>query len=216
MIKRYLICLIMALGSSGVAFGVSLEDILEKAYKNSASLNARKAAFEAESLLITSKATLDDPMIGLSTLDRGNETKYGMISQKIRFPVKYYLQAKAQGSRTEVMRAQVMLEKYEVRMKIIFLYYSIFSAQKTIQLTEANMQAVREFSRIASRKYAAGKTSQGDSMKAHFELTQLELELIRMKQGEDALQDTLKAELNDQSICTNLKFGKDELGSAKL
>ncbi|MCB0351025.1 MAG: TolC family protein [Bdellovibrionales bacterium] len=188
----------------------SLSDLLERAYKNNSALNAQYAEFESEESLLADRATPEDPMIGISTLDRGNETQYGTISQKFRFPVKYYLQGKAQGSRAEALRARFIAKKYEVRMRIITLYYSIFSSQKAIQLTEANMQAVREFSIVASKKYAAGKASQGDSMKAHFELTQLELELLRMKQEESALQDALRAELNDQAH-TNLIFGHNEL-----
>src|SRR5690606_11265266 len=64
----------------------------------------------------------------------------------------------------------------------------------------ANMQAVKEFARVAEKKYAAGKSPQGDSMKAHFELTQLELDLIRLTQEEEALQDNLKAVVSDPSL----------------
>ncbi|MCB0415660.1 MAG: TolC family protein, partial [Bdellovibrionales bacterium] len=124
----------------------------------------------------------------------------GTISQKIRFPVKYFLQAKAQKSRAASSKAQIETEKLNVRQKILSLYFSIYSTQKILELTKANMQTVKEFARVAEKKYAAGKSPQGDSMKAHFELTQLELDLLRLHQEDEALQAELNAIVNSNKL----------------
>ena len=50
---------------------------------------------------------------------------------------------------------------------------------------------------MAEKKYAAGTSLQSDQMKAHFELTNLELELIRLKQQEQTLQDKMRALLHE-------------------
>lgn len=188
----------------------TLGEVLDLAYRNNPGIAASRHSLEAEESLVTSKATLDDPMIGVSTLNRNVRTQYGTITQKIRFPTKYALQAKAQSSRADSQRSRLDMKKLEVRQKVTSLYFAIYSAQKIIQLTKANMQAVKEFARVAEKKYAAGKSPQGDSMKAHFELTGLELDLIRLKQEEEALQDNLKAVVNDRSFerlrLTNLKI----------
>jgi|TARA_B100000749_G_scaffold280077_2_gene274671 cobalt-zinc-cadmium efflux system outer membrane protein len=197
--------------SMSLAEEMSLESLLKRAYENNSLIQAQKAKFNAEDSLIAAKSTLDDPMVGISTLNRGNETTYGVISQRLRFPVKYYLQGKAQKSRALAEKAKLVSQSFEVRRKVIDAYYGIFALQKVIQLTEANMQAVREFSRVAERKYAAGRASQGDSMKAHFELTNLELDLIRFKQQEEAMQAKLRAILNDQTI-KPIQLAKQELG----
>lgn len=178
----------------------SLQELLDLAYKNNPEILASRYTLDAEKSLITSTATLDDPMFAVTTSDQNMQIQYGTITQKIRFPTKYIYQSKAQSSRVESQRSNLSLKKLEVREKIVTLYYSIYSTQKIIQLTKANMQAVKEFARIAEKKYAAGKSPQGDSMKAHFELTQFELELIRLNQEEQALQDELKAELSDTSF----------------
>ena len=178
----------------------SLEELLTLAYRNNPGVQEYRHSWNAEDSLVTSKATLDDPMVGVSELDRGLKTQYGTISQKIRFPTKYIYQAKAQQSKANSSRSMLNAKKLEVRQQVTTLYYAIYSAQKIIQLTEANMESVKEFARVAEKKYAAGKSSQGDSMKAHFELTQLELDLIRLRQEEQALQDKLKAIVNAPSI----------------
>ena len=106
---------------------MSLEALLERAYENNSLIQAQKAKFDAEDSLIASKATLDDPMVGISSLNRGNETTYGVISQKLRFPVKYYLQGKAQKSRALAEKAKLVSQKFEVRRKVIDAYYGIFA-----------------------------------------------------------------------------------------
>ncbi len=179
---------------------MGLDEVLNIAYQNNPAIKASKNQYHAEESMVTSKATLDDPMIGIANLDRNMETRYATITQKIRFPSKYFLQAKAQGSRAKSFRSKYELEKMKIRQKVATLYYSIYSVQNIIQLTKANIQAVQEFSRVAEKKYAAGKAPQSDSMKSHFELTQLELEIIRLDQDEEALQDMLKAVLYEQNF----------------
>ncbi len=179
---------------------MNLPELIDLAYKNSPSIAASRSMAEAEDSLVSAKATLEDPMLGISTLDRNMRTQYGTITQRVRFPVKYYLQAKIQQSRAESFKARLAVEQLEVRSQVTTIFFAIYSAQKIIQLTQANMQAVKEFARIAEKKYAAGKSPQGDSMKAHFELTQLELDLIRQTQEEEALQDSLRAVIGDATL----------------
>ena len=171
----------------------SLDKVLDLAYKNNSGIAAGQYRLDAEESLVISKATPDDPVIGVSELDRNSRTQYGTITQRIQFPVKYVLQAKAQSSRSDSYQSRLDIKKLQVRQKVTSLYYAIHAIQKIIQLKKANMQTVKEFARAAEKKYAAGKSPQGDSMKAHFELTRLELDLIRLKQEEEALQDSLKA-----------------------
>lgn len=194
---------------SNPARAQTLGELVDLAIRNNPNIAASRENYEAESSLVAAKATLSDPMIGFSSLNRNVQTQYGTITQKVRFPVKYYLEAKSQGSRANSRKALLTAEKLRVRKEVTSLYFGIYSTQKIIQLTKANMQAVKEFARVAEKKYAAGKAPQGDSMKAHFELTQLELDLIRIKQQEEALQDKLKAAVNDQKLQRLLLSTKD-------
>ncbi len=193
----------------------SITEILDLAYRNNPSIAAAAHAVDAEKSLITSMATPNDPVIGVSTLDRNVRTRYATINQKLRFPIKYYLQAKAQSSKAKSTQSKLNMAKLKVREKITSLYYSIYSAQKIIQLTETHTQAVKGFARVAEKKYAAGKSPQRDSMKAHFELTRLELDLIRLKQQEQTLQDKLKSVLNDSSF-DRLNLNNSVLPTPKL
>ncbi|MCB0414311.1 MAG: TolC family protein [Bdellovibrionales bacterium] len=198
----------------------SLDELLRLAYQNNPGVKEYQQSWSAEDSLVTSQATLDDPMIGVSELDRGLKTQYGTVSQKIRFPTKYIYQANAQRSKADSYRSQLNAKKLEVKQEVTTLYFAIYSAQKIIQLTQANMESVKEFARVAEKKYAAGKSSQGDSMKAHFELTQLELDLIRLKQEEQALQDKLKATVNSSTLenieISNLNLPPPQFAAEKI
>lgn len=194
---------------------ISLNELLQLSYKNNPGVQEKHYEWSAEHSLIASQATLDNPMVGVSELNRGLKTQYGTISQKIKFPTKYIYQAKAQQSKADSFRSRLNEKKFEVRQQVITLYYAIYSAQKVIQLTKANIESVNEFARVAEKKYSAGKSPQGDSMKAHFELTQLELNLIRLKQEEQALQDQLKSVVNSPSL-KNIEISQLELSPPKF
>ena len=186
---------------SSVAKDVSsLQEILLIAYENNSAIKSDRFSYDAEKSLMISRATPDDPMIGVSTLDRNVQTKYATITQKLQFPMKYVLKAKAQRSRANSYKTKLEFNKFKVRQEVISLYYSIYSIQKIIHLTQANMHTVKDFARVAEKKYAAGGSSQGHSMKAHLELTRMELDLMGLKQEEDSLQEMLKAVLNERDF----------------
>ena len=125
----------------------SLEEILRVAYLNNFLIKSNHFNYDAQKWLIISKATLDNPMIGVTTLDRNTQTKYATFTQKVRFPTKYVLAAKSQRSRANSYQAKLDFSKLRVRQEVISLYYSIYSIQKIIRLTRANAQAVRDFAR---------------------------------------------------------------------
>ncbi|MCB9026433.1 MAG: TolC family protein [Bdellovibrionaceae bacterium] len=78
------------------------------------------------------------------------------------------------------------------------------------------MEAVKELLfAYKEKKYVAGKSPQGDSMKAHFELTQLELEVLTLHQQEEALQENLKALVNDMEF-ENLELSHLLLSTPKF
>lgn len=185
-------------------------ELLELAYKNNPGIQSLSEEWRAEKELVKPRQTIDSPVIGYSELDRGLETHYVTISQKIKFPTKYSYESKIQRRRALGVKSQYEAKKLEVRQQVLSLYYSIFSLQKVIQLTEANIQSVREFARVAEKKYAAGRSSQSDSMKAHFEQTQLELDLISLKQEESGAQSRIKALVNEPTL-NRIELGELDL-----
>ena len=175
----------------------TLSELLSIGYQKNPMIASHKHRWNAESSLVASKYTPEDPKIGFSEIKGGATTQYITISQNLMFPTKYIYAGKAQASRAKYQQTQYELMKLRIRQKVVSLYYSIYSAQKIIQLTQANKDVIKKFSRVAERKYATGESPQTDQMKAHFELSNLELDLISLRQEEQALQDDLRAVLRD-------------------
>ena len=182
-----------------------LTDLLELSYQNNSDLKAVEALVDRERALLLVGMTPDDPKVGFSSLERRGITRYGVLTQNIRFPLKYYWQYKIQKKRIKGRQSGYRMKKFAVRGKVISLYYSIYSMQNILRITRANIRTVKEFARIAEKKYASGQSSQGDSMKAHVELTRLELDLIGLVREEEALQDRLKSVVNSPRF-TGLNF----------
>ena len=174
-----------------------LTDLLELSYRHNPGLKAVEALVEREESLLVSGVTPGDPMLGLSTLERRGITRYATLTQNLRFPLKYHWRYKIHRNRIGGRRAEHRMEKFALRGRVISLYYSIYSTQNILRITRANIRTLKEFARIAEKKYASGQSSQGDSMKAHLELTRLELDLIDLIRREEALQDRLKSVVND-------------------
>lgn len=158
----------------------AIKQFVDLAIENNFSLQAEKYETVAVEKQATSAYTLDSPRVGISQLDRGNETKYWTISQKVDFPTKYYYKGKAQAAKSKVYGYKEAIKASEVRAQVIKTLYMYHANQKTRQLTETNLSLVKDAARTAEKRYAARKSSQSDSMKAHFEITKLELELLKI------------------------------------
>ena len=176
----------------------SLADLIAEAKRQSRRAASLSKRAEAEQALSREAAAPEDPVAALSLMNHpGKSLADGSlsaaVSQKIQFPIKYYLQSKERSARAQSLRFAAAAEAWLVREKAVFIYYSIYCLQKIIQLTKAAVPAVREFARSAENKYAAGKRPQADSMKAHFELTRLRLKLTRLEREETSFQARLQA-----------------------
>ena len=186
---------------------LSVDELINLAIGQNPGIAAAQQDTLAADATIKSFSALSDPIFGIKALDRDAETRYATITQKVSFPYKATLKERIQASQTDASRAKLNSKKLMIRQKVISLYYAIYATQKIIQLTQANRQTLREFARIAEKKYGAGESSQADAMKAHFELTKLDLELIRLDDEEQALKEDLQAIVNQPSLKLNLSLG---------
>lgn len=140
---------------------------------------------------VLSRATPSSPNVGVSQLNRGNSTLYATIEQKIDFPTKYFLKAKAQGYRADAEESDYEALRLHVRSNVITAYYGLHAVQQIIDLNQQDLSRLKEISRVTESKYASGKAPQHDQMKAHVAQTETETKLIALRQEEQALQAKL-------------------------
>jgi cobalt-zinc-cadmium efflux system outer membrane protein len=186
-----------------------LDQLVLKALERNSGLKSLTSRSLGENELAGSQWNLPDPKLSYSSLDRGNRTYYVQLSQQIDFPMKYSLQEDVQEAKAFAADQSVRSEKLKLKQKVITTFYAIYSNQRLAQLVNANIASVKEAARVAEKKYAAGLNARSDSMKAHFELTNLELELIRLQEAEVDLQEQMRALLADQGAA-DLNLGAGE------
>ena len=189
---------------------VAVEELLELAYKKNPSLQEAKHRFFSEEALIKAKMFPHSPVLSTQKLKRNHTTTYRGLSQRIRFPVKYFLSAKIQRSLARSQQSQWEWEKWRLREEVVNLYYGIYSLQKMILLTQANRNRLKEFARAAKKKYVTGTANLFDSTKASLEITQIELKLLQLEEEVHALQVQLKAVIGDVHF-PPLDFSKRDL-----
>lgn len=175
---------------------LSLVEAIQILKKENPQITRMKQNAKKEAALVKSQYALPDPMVSYQELDRGNNTKYWGVSQKVEFPSLYLARGSAQKHRArgaDVKHSAITLKQ---RGELIYTYYELYSLEQMIQFTEANQNAIREVARVAERKYTSGDTSQSDSMRAHVEQTSLEAEIRLLQQKKTNALGRLKELLN--------------------
>ena len=188
----------------------TLQQLLETAYCNHPGILAFEQHALAQRSLIASVATLQNPRVGISSLQRGDTTYYGFIHQKLDFPAKYFFKAKAQQALAKSKVQDTYDKKLVTRQQVISLYYAIYASQKIIQLIQTDIATVEQMVRIQRQRYAAGIVPQNNAIKAQVELIHLQLDLVKQQQQEEALQEQFKAALHDHTF-SKLLFSHKEL-----
>jgi len=99
--------------------------------------------------------------------------------------------AAAAEADTNVARAQLATVELEVIEQVKRAYYELYFIQKAIRITEDNRKLLLDFVRIADSKYRTGKASQQDVLRAQVEVSNLDNQLIRLRQQIDSSQAKL-------------------------
>ena len=88
-------------------------------------------------------------------------------------------------------RAQLAAMELEVIEQVKRAYYELYFIQQAIRITEDNRKLLLDFVRIADSKYRTGKASQQDVLRAQVEVSNLDNQLIRLRQQLDSSQAKL-------------------------
>lgn len=173
---------------------LSLNDLTEKILEKSFSLQALESEVKVQGAMAIAVTAPEAPMLGsmFMNTDMGSE-RYTLIRQKFKFPMKYWHDHRSYQAMREASRSELQDQKQKLQAEIRSLYYGIYVNQRLQNLTEANINTIREFARVAERRYASGQGLQQDSMKAHVELTQMEVLLLSLQTRERDLQSRLSS-----------------------
>jgi|GEM_PF-1941018 outer membrane protein TolC len=189
--RPYLLCLFvllllpLKLEASPV---LQLDEMLRLAIDGHPRLKAADQEVAAREAQRETYTILGDPTLQLQVGQSPEEIRLGLSQEFMPFAI-VREERKAQEWRIDISRLERDRARFTLRQEVIESAFQLYVYERTIEFTEANIEAVREMARTAETKYAAGQAPQGDTMKAHFELTMLELErqqLSQEREGERA------------------------------
>ncbi len=132
--------------------------------------------------------SLDDPMLFIAPVGEMAETAAGRVdvmssvSQKLPFPGKLKTRGRIAGQTV----AEALRELQQVRIRVAAdtrrTWWSFYYTTRAIDVTEQNRDLLAQFRDVAEAKYRAGTATQQDVLRASVEMSQLDDEVIELRQ----------------------------------
>jgi outer membrane protein TolC len=159
--------------------GQTLEDLIYEAMERNLEVQAARERWRAAEILIPSAWSLPDPRIGLgyqknpgSVFDfREARTRMLTISQTVPFPLKMTSRAGLYRAGARQARWQYLAVRQEVMARVKAAFYRLFVLQRSLDITEEQIELLQTLKRTARSHYAVGRAPQHEVLKAQVELS---------------------------------------------
>jgi len=165
----------------------TLSEYLQIAAKNNPELLAKFNEYNASLQVIPQVKALPNPQVSFGYFIMPVETRTGPQQFKISanqfFPWFGSLKAKENAA---IQAAQVKYEAFEQAKSNLFLnvrisYYTLYYIQKSIKITEDNLEILKSFKKLAAVKVEIGKASATDELRIDMEIAELKDKLALLK-----------------------------------
>jgi len=172
--------------------------VIDEALRMNPELQSAKLGWDASTERVLQEKALDDPVMGFTYFGEQVQTRVGekqagvSASQKIPFYGKLRLKGEVARNEAKVFGGRYRTLEREVIAKTKSAFYELFWVHKLININEENKGLLQRFVKIAEVKYATGKATQQDVLKAQVELSRIVNELITLEQ----LKETAIARIN--------------------
>ena len=182
----------------------SLEQVVAAVRRDNPEIRAALERWRAVSARVAQAATPDKPRLEFERMyaPRGQnvwtdaEEKNVVLSQEIPFPTTLYYSARRARQEADEAKAAYEATERDVLSRAKSAYAQLYLSHHAIHIFEENVDLMRQFSRVAEAKYAAGKASQSDALKAQVELSKMLNELVSLRQEKETDQAMLNTLLN--------------------
>ncbi len=179
-----------------------VEEYIQFALRQNPDIQAARKRMEAFAHQVPIAGSLQDPMLGMTFFPEQVQTAAGQqefalaVNQKFPWHGKLNARAELAESQTNVARAQLAAVELATIAKVKRAYYELYFIQQAISVTEADQKLLREIRDVANSRYKAGRTSQQDLLRAELEISNVENELIRLRQRLESTQAKLARTLH--------------------
>jgi outer membrane protein TolC len=160
-------------------------------------IQASRKQLEAYAHQVPVAGSLQDPMLGMTFFPEEVQTAAGAqefslaASQKLPWFGKLNSRADLAESQTNVARAQLAAVELAIVEQVKRAYYELYFIQRAIEITAAEQELLVEIREVANTRYKTGGTSQQDVLRADLEVSNVQSELIRLRQRLDSGQAKL-------------------------
>jgi len=166
----------------------SVEQYIQVALAQNPSIQAARKKMESLAHQVPVAASLPDPLLNVTAQPEQVQTAAGKQELIVSANQKYLLFGKLDSraslaeSRTNVARAQLAAVELATIAKVKREYYELYFIQQAIYVTEADQKLLVEIREVANTRYKSGRTSQQDVLRADLEVSNVENDLIRLRQ----------------------------------
>lgn len=184
--RRALWVLALSLHAEEKTFGP--QDLVRALMQSNPEIQAARYRFDAATKRPSQTGTLPEPSISYTNLGvghplsrlNGSEFAYqGFgVSQEFPFPGKLSLAAEQTKREAEGERENYRAVVLDVTARLKVAWFEWLMVQKTTELVQRNIDLLSRFEEIARNRYTVGKGLQQDILKAQFEVSSLQREIL--------------------------------------
>lgn len=195
----------MTLADMDVSTGTfSLSEALRIAVRQNPEILAARKRWAVARARLPQTSTPDDPRVELERMyaPRGSnpvvdaEERNVVVRQEFPNPAAFYYRRRSVSNLVAREEAALQAKELEIRSRVKKAYAMLYLSRHAIHIYEENVALMRQFSRVAEAKYAAGKGTQGDALKAQVELSKMLNELVTLEQEREINRAMLNTLLN--------------------
>ncbi|MEK6238570.1 MAG: TolC family protein, partial [Planctomycetales bacterium] len=165
-----------------------VEDYVRFALNQNPDVHAARKRMESVAHRVPVAASLQDPTLGMTFFPEPIQTAAGQqefaLSAKQKLPWRGKLRARSDlvESQANAARAQLAAVELAVIAKVKRAYFELYFIQQALAVTQADRELLLEIREVASVRYRTAKTSQQDVLRAELEISNVEAQLIRLRQ----------------------------------
>ena len=167
---------------------LELPNLIRVAVERNPKVSAAKARWQATIEQYPQVTALPDPMFMYGYYMRSVETRVGPQRHRISFSQAFPYPGTLDAA-GEVVKKAIEIERVKheqvIRDLIVELklsYHELAYLQRAVELTRQNHELVASILAIATTRYAEGKTTLNDVLKAQSQLAQLEYDLVLLEE----------------------------------
>ncbi|MBL4886249.1 MAG: TolC family protein [Planctomycetaceae bacterium] len=165
-----------------------LEDYIVHAIRQNPEVQAARKQMESLAYLVPVAASLQDPNLAVTVQPKpvqtasGEQTLAMAINQKFPWFGKLEMRAGVAEEQTNIARAKLAAAELNTIEKVKRAYFELYFIQQSTKITEAEQQLLGDIRDVANTRYKTGQTSQQDVLRADLEISNVETDLIQLRQ----------------------------------